>query len=396
MTEQFDILIAGGGIAGLAAAAALGAAGHRVLCLDPAAPTQTPHITTASADLRTTAILQPGRDLLAAADLWPALADVATPLQIMRIVDAGTGAAVMRDFDAADLGDRPFGWNLPNQVLRHALTRHVQAMPHVTFRPGIGFAGMLVRDDCALVRQSDGAQVAVRLVIGADGRNSAVRQAAGIGVRTAHYGQKALVFAVTHAAPHDNISTEVHRSGGPFTLVPLPDLDGNPCSSVVWMDDGPAITALAALEPEAFSDAATERSAGMLGPLRLVSGRQVWPIISQVALAMTAPRVALMAEAAHVMPPIGAQGLNTSLADLACLLDLLRAHPGDPGDPALLARYARRRHSQVLLRAAGIDALNRASQAGAAPLQALRGAGLRALHDIPPIRRALMRLGVGV
>ena len=433
MRISHDILIAGGGVAGLTAAAAFGAAGFSVLCLDPgpvaatptrtaadlrttaqtAADLRTPAQTAAdlrttartaadlrtptqtAADLRTTAFLQPARALLDACGLWPRLAPFATPLQVMRIVDVGGTAPVTRDFDAAELGDLPFGWNLPNWLLRRELAAHLAGLAGVTYRPGTSFAGMLARDDGALVRLDDGSQVAARLVIGADGRDSAVRRAAGIGVRTRHHGQKALVFAVTHATPHDNISTEVHRQGGPFTLVPLPDLDGRPCSSVVWMDDGPAIVALAALEPEAFALAATERSAGVLGSLTLASARQVWPIITQLAHAMSAPRVALMAEAAHVLPPIGAQGLNTSLADLACLLNLVRAAPGDPGAPRVLAAYARRRHPQVMLRAAGVDALNQASMAGSDPLRALRAAGLRALHDIAPVRRALMRLGVG-
>lgn len=388
-----DILIAGGGVAGLTAAAAFGAAGFAVICVDPAPPVTDRYAP--GADLRSTAFLQPSRDFLDAAGIWQRLAPHATPLRIMRIVDAGGPAALTRDFDAADLGDLPFGWNLPNWLLRRELAARLAELPQVDFRPGTGFAGMLARDDAALVRLSDGSQVTARLVIGADGRDSAVRRAAGIGARTRRYGQKAVVFAVTHAAPHDNISTEVHRSGGPFTLVPLPDLDGQPCSAVVWMEAGPVIAALVALPEAAFAAAATERSAGVLGPLRLASARQVWPIISQVADAMTAPRVALVAEAAHVLPPIGAQGLNMSLADVSCLLDLARTRPDGLGDPAMLATYARRRRPQVLLRVAGIDALNRASIAAPQPLRDLRALGLRALHDVTPIRRALMRLGLG-
>src|SRR5690606_27539509 len=130
------------------------------------------------------------------------------------------------------------------------------------------------------------------------------------------YGQKAVVFAVTHDHPHGGMSTEVHRAGGPFTLVPLPDLDGRPCSSVVWMAEGPEALRLAALPEDDFAAAATDRSAWVYGPLRLAAKRQVWPIISQIAHRLTGPRAALVAEAAHVVPPIGAQGLNMSLADI--------------------------------------------------------------------------------
>lgn len=395
MTDH-DILIAGGGVAGLTAAAAFGSAGFRVLIVDPAPP-----VTDAAApgaDLRTTAFLQPARALLDRAGLWPRLAPHAMPLRIMRIVDAGGAEPVprvTRDFDAGELGDEPFGWNLTNTLLREEISARLAELPGVTFRPGTGFAGMVARDDVALVRLTDGTSVRVRLVVGADGRDSAVRQAVGIGARTLRYGQKAVVFAVTHDAPHGSISTEVHRTGGPFTLVPLPDHDGRPCSSVVWMDRGPEIGRLMALDDDAFAAAATERSAWVYGPLRLVQRRQVWPIISRIAGAMTAQRVALMAEAAHVVPPIGAQGLNMSLADLTCLLDLATARPEGLGDAAMLSAYARRRHPEVLLRVQGIDLLNRTSIAGAPVLTGLRSLGIRALHGARPVRRGLMHLGLG-
>lgn len=396
MMQDFDIVISGGGVAGLTAAATFGAAGFRTLCVDPAPP-----VTDAAAegaDLRTTAFLQPARALLEGAGLWARLAPHAMPLQRMRIVDAGgvdPAPRVTRDFVAAEIGPEPFGWNLPNWLLRREMAARLADLPNVDFRPGTGFAGLLTREGAALVRLSDGARVSARLVIGADGRDSPVRAAAGIGARTIRYGQKAVVFAVTHDRPHENVSTEVHRTGGPFTLVPLPDHDGRPCSAVVWMEPGPEAMQLMALPEADFAAAASARSAGVLGPLTLVSRRQVWPIISRVADAMTAERVALMAEAAHVVPPIGAQGLNMSLADLAGLRDLAIARPEGLGDRVMLGAYARRRHPEVLLRVAGIDMLNRASMATPQPLRDLRAAGIRVLHDLAPIRRGLMRLGLG-
>ena len=145
-------------------------------------------------------------------------------------------------------------------------------------------------------------------------------------MRTFRYGQKALTFAVTHPLPHQNISTEIHRSGGPFTLVPLPDRDGLPSSAVVWMERGPEVARLMALDAPEFEAAANARSCQILGPLTLAGRRLVWPMIAQIADRMAGERLALMAEAAHVVPPIGAQGLNMSLADLAALLDLAQTH----------------------------------------------------------------------
>ena len=388
-----DIVIAGGGVAGLTAAAAFGTAGFRVTIVDP-----TPPVTVGDqdgSDLRTTAFLQPAQRFLETAGLWAKLDPFAAPLQVMRIVDIGTDAPVTRDFNASDISDQPFGWNLPNWLLRREMVARLQELPNVDFRPGVGFKSMLARTSEIIVTLSDGAQLSAKLLIGADGRNSAVRQAACIGAKTMRYGQKALTFAVTHDAPHDNISTEIHRAGGPFTLVPLPDHEGRACSAVVWMDKGAEVNRLAALTEADFEDAANDRSGSLYGPLKLVTRRGVWPIISQIADEITAPRTALVAEAAHVMPPIGAQGLNMSLRDLSCLLDLATAQPDQLGTPAMLTAYARKRHPDIKLRITGIDALNRASMAGNPLAQSLRTKGIEALYGVAPVRRTLMQLGLG-
>lgn len=390
--DKADILIAGGGTAGLAAAAAFGALGLSVIGVDPGPSDASDGGQT---DLRTTAILAPGRALLEAAGVWSGLDDEATALRVMRIVDASGARPVTRDFDSADLGDTPFGWNVPNRTLKQALAARVAAMPNVDWRPSVGFSARLAGVDGVVVTLSDGARVQARLLVGADGRDSAVRRACGIGVRTTRTGQKALVFAVAHEVPHDGVSTEVHRQGGPFTLVPLPDLDGQPRSAVVWMTDGPEALRLCALSDDAFAAAINDRSAGVMGLLRPLGPRQVWPIVTQVTRAMVARRTALMAEAAHVLPPIGAQGLNTSLADVAALLSLMRSRPQSIGEDGWLRDYAQARERDVMLRATGIAALNLASMAGAPPLTALRSLGLRALHDVAPLRRAMMRLGLG-
>lgn len=392
--ERIDILISGGGIAGLVAAAAFGAQGFSTLCVDPAPP-----VTDESADgadLRTTAFLAPSVALLRRVGLWDRLSPHATPLQVMRIVDAGGAtpqARLIRDFDASEIGDQPFGWNLPNWLMRREVLARLQDMPDVRFRPGTGTAAVLVRDSGAIVTLTDGRRVQARLLIGADGRQSPVRQALGIGVRTFRYGQKALAFAVTHAVPHGNVSTEVHRSGGPFTLVPLPDRQGKPCSAVVWMDNGREIARLAALPPDAFEAELNTRSAGVLGRLSPATRLTQWPIVSQIADRFTGPRTALIAEAAHVVPPIGAQGLNMSLADLSALIDLMG---DDPGNAAGLAAYDRARRPEAYARLLGIDALNRASQAGSRPLRDLRAAALGGLYGIAPVRRLMMRAGLGM
>jgi 2-octaprenyl-6-methoxyphenol hydroxylase len=313
----------------------------------------------------------------------------------MRIVDASAPGKdpVVRDFNSSDLGEAPFGWNLPNWLLRREMVARLADLPNVDFRPGTATERVQTRTNEARVHLSDGTQLTTPLVIAADGRGSPVRAQAGIAVRTTRYGQKALAFAVTHPAPHDNISTEIHRSGGPFTLVPLPDRDGKPCSAIVWMDRGPESARRMTLSPEDFEAELNDRSAGVMGRLTLASRLTIWPIISQIAERFDAERTALMAEAAHVVPPIGAQGLNMSLADLRVLLDLSARHA--LGSPEMLRAYNRARYPDVATRVAGITTLNRTSMAGGAPVQALRGLGIRLLHDATPIRRTLMRAGLG-
>ena len=396
MADTCDILISGGGIAGMTAAAAFGAAGFSVICVDPAPPVTTRD--DEGSDLRTTAFLQPAQGLLAECGLWGRFAPHAAPLQIMRIIDAGgveETPRVIRDFDAADLSDAPFGWNLPNWLLRREIQAHLEAMETVDFRPGTGTAALFTRTGEARVTLSDGTRLRARLVVAADGRNSPMREAAGIGIKTIRYGQKALAFAVTHPLPHENVSTEIHRSGGPFTLVPLPDYQGSPSSAVVWMERGPRVRELAALPDPDFEAAMNARSCGILGPLKLASRRTVWPIISQHAEALTSERLALMAEAAHVVPPIGAQGLNMSLRDLAALLDLARARPEGLGDAEMLSAYERARMPDIRLRLHGIDALNRASMAGGQALRDLRAKALDTLYAVAPVRQTLMRTGLG-
>jgi 2-octaprenyl-6-methoxyphenol hydroxylase len=397
MVETTDIFISGGGIAGLTAAACFGAAGFDVICVDPAPP-----ITERDAegtDLRSTALLQPARTLLSQMGLWARLEAHATPLETMRIIDAGgsTGEArVTQDFKASEVSQLPFGWNFPNWLLRRELSAHLQTLENVSFRPGIATQRLVARTHEARVTLSDGASISAKLVIGADGRGSSVRQLAGISARKWHYGQKAIVFAVTHPIPHENVSTEIHKSGGPFTLVPLPDFEGRPSSAVVWMENGPKAEALCRMERGAFEQAITERSCSILGPLTLTSQLGLWPIISLRAEKLVAERIALMAEAAHVVPPIGAQGLNMSLRDLATLLELAEANRSAIGSQDMLRAYEKARVADIEMRVHGIDLLNRASQASLQPAKDIRALGLSALYAIPPARKLLMKMGLGI
>lgn len=397
MRESFDIFISGGGIAGLSAAAAFGTAGFSVLIVDPSPPVT--DATDPSADRRSTAFLQPARNTLAEAGIWDRLGPFAAPLQVMRLADAGGEASVIRkvaDFNADEISDEPFGWNLPNWLLRREMTARLAELHTVDFRPGVGTKRITQRTDQALIALSDGTQVAAPLAIAADGRNSFIRDAVGIPVTRWTYGQRAMVFAVRHAEPSYGVSTEIHRTGGPFTLVPLPDGSQGPESAVVWMERTDKAEALMAMDAAAFSAAATERSCGCQGPLTLCSPRAIWPIISMQAKSLTSERVALVAEAAHVVPPIGAQGLNMSLGDIEALLSLAKQAPDMLGHEDMLAAYQKARTPDITARVRGVDTLNRAAMAESENLRALRLKGLEWLHGLAPVRRVAMRAGLGL
>ena len=396
---ETDILVAGGGVAGLAATAAFAAEGLDVICVDPVPPVT--EVEAEGSDLRSTAFLQPSVDLLRRAGLWARLEGHAAPLRVMRLADAGGEAPEIRevaDFDAAEIGAEAFGYNLPNWLLRREMVAQIAEMPNARLIAPARVERVTPRSSEVIVQLAGDGQVRARLLVAADGRDSTVREAVGIGARRWRYGQKAVVFTVNHALAHEGISTEIHRTGGPFTLVPLPDRDGKHHSAVVWMETGPKAGELAEMAVPVFEAALNLRACGVLGELRLASPRRLWPIVSQVAERLDGPRTALVAEAAHVIPPIGAQGLNMSLKDITVLLDLVVAARNagrDIGDPELLARYNQARHAEILLRIAGVDALNRAAMTSVQAFRDLRRAGLRALHGIAPVRHAAMRLGLG-
>ncbi len=395
-SEGCDILISGGGIAGLVAAAALGHAGFSVILVDP-----TPPITDGAdqaADPRSTAYLRPAQSLFSEIGLWDQLAPHAVPLQALRIVDmAGDPAEVRgeRLFRVDETDGEPLGWNFLNWLTRREILTALNKQRRVGLRFGTGFRSMLTRTSGAIVTLSEGTVIRSRLVVGADGRDSAVREASGIPARTIRYGQKSLAFTATHEVPHDNISTEIYQHGGPFTMVPLADIGGQPASAIVWMNQGSKSLALLNLGKTDFDAAMQARSAGLFGCIQLVGRRGIFPIITQRAERLTSERTALIAEAAHVLPPIGAQGLNTSLNDIAALVQAASDHPGALGEPAMLSAYARAREADIARRARVIDLFNRVTRSGDIGLQTLRLAGLRAVHDIGPVRRRIMQAGMG-
>ena len=366
------ILVVGGGLAGLAAALALPGP---VVLVDPR-PREA-----GDKDRRSAAVLRPGRALLERLGVWNALASP-TPLDMLRVLDLDTGRDAV--FDSADLeGGGPFGWNVPNDAMRSALIDALEARGNVELAFGTSLASLTPRSEECVAYLSDGRRLRPPLTVGADGRDSAVRQALGIDVREWRAGQKALSFTVRHEAPHGNVSTEVYAGGGPLVLVPLTDPHE---SAVVWMERASEAERIRASGEEALGDAATERSGWVLGRLEVSRAPVVFPVVTRLADRMAGASAVLMAEAAHTVPPIGAQGLNMSLADVAALGEAVATGTGP-------AAYERARLWDVRARVAAVSALGAAAMGG--PLAAPRAAAIGLLGQHPGLRGPLMRFGLG-
>jgi 2-octaprenyl-6-methoxyphenol hydroxylase len=388
--ESTQIAIVGAGPAGLTAALAMSALGADVVL---AAPAYDP--ARAAADRRTTALLLGSVELLKNLGVWPRCERESTPLAGIRVVDdrAGLLRAPEVLFEASDLALPSFGANVPNPALTAALEAAARRAPRIAFVETSAVTEIDIGETSVRLQLAEGGAITAALAVAADGRNSVVRKAAGIGTRTWHHGQAAVATSFHHARPHGGVTTELHRRNGPLTVVPLP----GPSSSLVWVEAPAEASRLAALDDAAFLAALEERLQGLLGSLSDAAPRAQYRLAGLHAERMGQRRVALVGEAAHVLAPIGAQGLNLSLRDAAtlaeCVADSLE-RGGDVGGEETLAAYHRARSADVVSRTVSVELLNRSLLADFLPMEALRGLGLHLLANVAPLRRIAMRSGL--
>lgn len=378
---QVDIAIVGAGAVGLAAALALAADGRQVVLFGrPMAPR----------DGRTVALLDGSWRFLEGLGLLPALEEKAAPLTVMRLVD-DTGSLFRQppvEFLASEVELEAFGWNIENAELVSGLAAAVQANPAIRVQPHL-VSGIEPGDGAVTLTGEGFAPLRARLVVGADGRQSRVRAAAGIAARDWTYPQTALTAILHHRREHRETSTEFHTRSGPCTLVPLPGRR----SSLVWLLEPREADRVAALDDAAFARRLEAQVHSLLGAMTVEGPRGKVPMSGLSVERFGAGRMALVGEAAHVFPPIGAQGLNLGLRDVAALQKAL-AHAGDPGGGEAIAAYDKSRRSDVRLRTGAVDVLNRTLLTDLLPADLLRGAGLLALSHLGPLRRLVMRQGL--
>lgn len=380
--SKFEVAVIGGGLAGMIAAVALARGGRNVALVAPPAPKE---------DRRTTALMDQSIRFLDRLTLWEKLRPTAAALTSMRIID-GTNRllrAPTTTFRSAEVGLDAFGYNFPNRALMDVLEAAVAAEGNITrftdMAETIGIA-----PESVTITLAGGEGITADFAIGADGRKSKLRETAGIDVRTWSYPQSAMVLNFAHTLPHQNISTEFHTEHGPFTQVPLP---GNR-SSLVWVQNPSDAAARVELSLAELGNVVEERMQSMLGKVTVEEGVQIWPLSGMMAHHFGKGRIALIGEAAHVFPPIGAQGLNLSLRDIMALSDLLssRAELPIPADAG--TSFDRKRRTDIMTRTASVDLLNRSLLSDFLPVQMLRAAGLHILSAIPPLRSIVMREGI--
>ena len=386
---DWDVAVIGAGAVGLTTAIALARQGLAV-CLIGTGPNLRPG--------RTVALLEGSVALLTSLGVWDRLMSRSAPLATMRIVDVTRSLfrAPPVQFEAEEIGRPAFGYNVVNDDLEAVLLQAAADCPGLTHmtttaaRFGFG-------TERAEIGLAHGGAVATALVVGADGRGSLARKAAGIGVRTRIWPQTALTALLSHAEPHGNVSTEFHTREGPCTLVPLPgDAGARHRSSLVWVMDPEKARALRRT-PDLFAAAVEKQTSRLLGSMVLQTDIGSFPIETSVSHRLTGPRLVLTGEAAHALPPIGAQGLNLSFRDIAELTAIVleaRRDGEDVGSPVVLDRYARRRRADVGIRTAAVDALNGSLLTRSPLVDAARGIGLALLGSVGPLRRQVMREGL--
>jgi 2-octaprenyl-6-methoxyphenol hydroxylase len=377
-----EVAVVGGGPAGLLAAIALAASGADTLLLAPPA----------EADHRTTALLASSVTALETLGVWPDCFGHAAPLKTIRLVDDTQRLirAPEVSFAAAEIGLEAFGYNIENRHLIAALEARAAALK----LRRLAVPALAIEHDVTgiTIKYATGA-ARVRLVVGADGQRSLCRSAAGIATSRRAYPQTAVTLNLAHTRPHRDVSTEFHTASGPFTLVPLPDQR----SSLVCVLESSAATAVSAMDDAALSAEIERRAHSALGKTSVEPGRGVFPLAVETADRFAGERIALIGEAAHVVPPIGAQGLNLGLRDGAAIAEIVadaRRQHRDVGAADVLARYDSERRADVTSRTLAVDLLNRSLLTDFIPAQGLRGLSLYLLDRIGPLRRALMREGV--
>jgi 2-octaprenyl-6-methoxyphenol hydroxylase len=391
MSHASEVAVIGAGPAGLVTALALARLGIPVSIVSPSYDAAR-----AATDRRTTALIGPSVALLENLGVWQHCAAGSAPLSAVRIADDRETIVRAPEvvFDARELGLESFGANIPNPILLAALNEVADGSPGLARVTTSAVTGIEPGNSSVRLTLAEGGSVTAKLAVAADGRKSIAPAAAGIEVRSWDYQQAAIVTSFGHTRPHNGTVNELHRRAGPLTTVPLP----GSYSSIVWAEEPQEAHRIANLADDAFAELLEARLQGVLGTLHSLGPRLLYPLSGSSTDRMAARRIALVGEAAHVIPPIGAQGLNLGLRDAAALAECVAEGQSlgqDIGGADVLTAYQHARGGDVTARSAAIDLLNRSLLTDFLPFDFLRGAAVHALINSSTLRRILMHGGLG-
>ena len=384
MSARYDAIVVGGGLAGVAAAVAVARAGLNTLHLAPKGPP----------DRRTSALMGPSVDYLRSAGLIDQPADIGHPLTQIRIIDATDRLIRAPEtlFDSSDAGLPAFGWNFPNIKLLEAFETARSRLAKLETRE-VALSGIERTADSWQLTLADGELVEAPLVVGSDGKKSLVRVATDFRAREHGFTQAALVCDLELARPLGGASVEFHYDQGPFTLVPA----GGSRANLVWIDDRDVLKAAQAAGPEGLRTTFLAKSQRLFGDIQLLTPAHMFLLSTLTVQRAGMNGIVLAGEAAHAFPPIGAQGLNLGLRDVADLAAALAA--SDRSQPnwaiAVSEDYSRRRADDLERTGGMVDTLFRSLLSDYLPAQALRAGGLWALRLLPPLRKQAFGLGMG-
>jgi 2-octaprenyl-6-methoxyphenol hydroxylase len=392
-TIDVEALIVGGGLVGLTLGSALAGAGLPVAVIDRTDPATT---VAPAFDGRATAIANGSARVLQGIGLWDGMAPHASAINDIRVSDGDS--LLFLHYDHREVGDEPLGHIIENRHLRLAMLDHVRALDGLEFLAPVEVAE-ITRDAAGVTAElTDGRQIRARLLLACDGRNSDLREAAGIGVTRLPYNQTSIVCAVFHDLPHNNVAHERFLPGGPFAILPMQDVGERHRSAIVWSDHSDLAPALMALDEAAFVAEMAPRFGDILGSIELAGPRWSHPLSLSHAQSYTGQRLALVGDAAHAIHPIAGQGLNMGIRDIAALAEVVidaRRLGRDIGSPDILADYERWRRFDNMVLAVVTDLMTRVFSNDVAPLRAARSIGLGAVNRIAPLRRNFMRHAMG-
>jgi 2-octaprenyl-6-methoxyphenol hydroxylase len=392
--DRIDVLIGGGGVAGLALAVALRQGlgeGFAVMVADPA-------LDRAPSDPRASAIVAAAQRLFEAIGVWAAVAGEAQPILDMVVTDSRLTDAVRPVFLTFD-GDaepgQPFAHMVENGPLHAALLERARETGVVLRRAGISEFALSQSGGGVSVALMGGERLRARLLVAADGAHSGIRARAGIPTRGWNYGQSAIVTTVAHERDHGGRAEEHFLPAGPFAILPLKHCR----SSIVWTEHAAEAERILALPDGDFHEELERRFGLHLGEIKAEGARRAYPIGLWIARAFIGPRLALIGDAAHVIHPIAGQGLNMGLKDVAALAETIvdAARLGlDPGAGAVLERYQRWRRFDTVTMGVATDTLNRLFSNRSDVLRLVRDVGLGLVDRMPPLKQIFIREAAGL